>query len=115
MAILDFGGHVTLLETGRSSSGTWDESIEIYFADGTLKISIPPALLRNVPAKVEVYKQGSIFQRYTKTLESSWSFRRQAEAFVEDVIEKKESLINGIDSVEDIHIVETMWKMKMKE
>ena len=114
LAILDFGDHMALLETGFSTSRGWDESIEIYFADGRLQIIPPPALLKNVPAEVRLYKAGTIQQELRSLTEWSWSFRRQAEAFINDVREGRESLSSGTDSLEDIRLVETMWKMKLK-
>lgn len=113
VAVLNMGGRIVLLETGSFLGWKWDESIEIYFADGRLKIEMPPALLRNVPAKVELYKAGNIQQTCLSSSEWSWSFRRQAEAFIRDVRDGKESISSGTDSLEDIRIVETMWKMKL--
>lgn len=114
LAILDFGGHSALLETGSFPGREWDENIEIYFANGRLRIEMPPALLRNVPAKVELYKAGDIQETRLPHPEWSWAFRRQAEAFIRDVREGRESLSSGKDSLEDIRLVETMWKMKLK-
>jgi predicted dehydrogenase len=114
-ATLDFGDHSVLLETSRFDYRGWDENIEIYFADGKLKITLHPPLLRNIAATVELYKGGSVQQTYQPHMEWSWAFRRQAEAFIRDVREQKESLSSGVDSLEDMRIVETMWEMNLNQ
>ena len=108
VAVLDFGEFIATLETGCASSREWDEVVEIYFADGRLTIRTPPALLKNVPASVELYKAGTVQEVITPRCSWSWSFRRQAEAFVADVLANRKSIISGMDVLEDIRLIETM-------
>ncbi|RKZ85908.1 MAG: gfo/Idh/MocA family oxidoreductase [Candidatus Parabeggiatoa sp. nov. 1] len=112
VAILDFEDHTAVLETGDYSYHGWDEVIEIYFAQGRLRIETPPPLLRNVPAKVELYKGGEKPEIYSPLCGWTWAFRRQAEAFIEDVRHKQSSLTSGEDALEDIRLIEKMWKME---
>ena len=114
VAILDFGNHLAILETGQFSYRGWDEITEIYFTEGRLQIKTPPPLLKNVPAKIELYKGGSAQQTFIPHADWSWAFRRQAEAFISDVKNNKASLSSGADSIEDIRLVEEMWKMKIE-
>lgn len=113
VVLFDFGDHIATLETGRFSYQGWDEVTEIYFAKGRLRIKTPPPLLRNVPAEVELYKGGDGQQTSYPHSGWSWAFRRQAESYIEDVYEGRESLSSGADSLDDIRIVEAMWKMKL--
>jgi len=113
LAMLDFGGYSTLLETGSFPGRVWDENAEIYFANGRLRIELPPALLRNVPAKLEL-TQGNVQETIPLQSSPSWSFKRQAEAFIQDATQGRASVSSGIDSLEDIRLIETMWKMKLK-
>ncbi len=115
VAILDFGGQMGILETGFSSCRGWDESIEIYFTKGRLRLELPPPLLRNATAKVILYTGSRPQKAYVPYLKPSWSFCRQAEAFIEDVINKRESLTSGIDSLEDMRIIEAIWKIGIKK
>jgi predicted dehydrogenase len=113
IAVLDFGGFVASLETGRTSNHGWDEVTEIYFADGRLTIRTPPALLKNVPAEVELYKAGSVQEVVTPQCNWTWSFRRQAEAFVNDILDGKESISAGADALEDLRLIEEMWRVDL--
>lgn len=112
LAVLNFGSFVASLETGRVSNRGWDEHTEIFFADGRLTIRTPPALLKNVPAQVELYKAGAMQEIRSPQCDWTWAFRRQARAFVADVLENRESLNSGIDALEDMRLIEHMWRMQ---
>src|SRR3989338_4121782 len=113
LAMFDFGGYSALLETGSFPGRAWDENVEIYFANGRLRIELPAALLRNVPAKFELTR-GNVQDTLPSPSGPSWSFQRQAEAFTQDVAQGRGSLSSGADSLEDIRLIETVWKMKLK-
>jgi predicted dehydrogenase len=113
VAVLDFGDFVATLETGRASNRGWDEVTEIYFADGRLTIKTPPALLRNVPATVELYKAGAVQEIISPQCDWTWAFRRQAEAFVADCLGNRTSLTSGSDSLEDLQLIEDLWRVEM--
>lgn len=110
MAVLNFGSFVASVETGSTSFRGWDEVTEIYFADGRLVIRTPPALLKNVPATIELYKAGSIQQVVSPQCGWTWAFRRQAEAFVSSVLDGVDTPISGREALEDLVLVETMWR-----
>lgn len=114
VAVLDFGGFSATLETGRVSNRGWDEITEVYFADGRLTLRTPPALLKNVPASVELYRAGATQEVVSPQPNWSWSFRRQAQAFVDDVLGKRESLSSGADALHDLRLIEDMWRMEMR-
>ncbi len=115
VATLDFGDHIALIESGKYSYRGWDEYIEIYFADGRLKIKTPAPLLKNVPAQVDLYKGGNMHQECRYHEQWSWAFRKQAEDFVRDIREGNESLTSGADSLEDMRIIEDMWKINIEK
>lgn len=111
IAVLNFGDFVASLETGRTSFRGWDEVTEIYFADGRLTIRTPPALLKNTPATVELYRGGTVQEIHSPQCNWSWAFRRQAEAFVADILDGRESIIPGSDALEDVRLCEEMWRL----
>ena len=113
VAVLDFGNHVAVLEVGRFTYRAWDEIAEIYFTHGRLRIETPPALLRNVPARVELYKGDNMHEVYSPQCGWTWAFRRQAEAFVRDIREGREPIASGFDALEDICLIEEMWRMEV--
>ena len=56
-------------------------------------------LYKNKTSKITKY---SVF--------NSWSFKRQADAFVADIIANKIKQNSIVDAVEDIEMVENIWK-----
>ncbi len=114
IAVLGFGDFVAALETGRTSFRGWDEVTEIYFADGRLTIRTPPALLKNTPATVELYRGGAVQEIHSPQCNWSWSFRRQAQAFVDDILENRESITPGVDALEDLRLAEEMWRLELE-
>ena len=113
LATFNFGGFSVLLETSSFPGRAWDESVEIYFANGRLRIELPVALVGNVPAKVALYR-GNTQETVLFHFDPSWDFRRQAESFIQDAAEGKASVSSGADSLEDIRLMEAIWKMKLK-
>lgn len=111
IAVLDMGSFRASLEIGGSSNRGWDEVTEIFFADGKITVRTPPALLKNVPASVEIYKAGSIQQVVTPQCNWTWAFRRQAEAFVGDILTGRPSLSAGSDALEDLRLIEKIWSV----
>ena len=114
ISVFDFGSFKASLETGRATNRGWDELTEIYFEHGRLSIRTPPALLKNVPASVELYKAGKVQQVITHQSNWTWAFRRQAQAFVDDILENRDSISSGADSVEDLRVIESMWRLQME-
>ena len=42
---------------------------------------------------------------------ASWSFRRQAAAFVADIAAKRQPIASGEDSLKDVALVEQIWRV----
>ena len=53
VVVLNADGLLCVLELGQYNLNGWSEDMEIYFKDGHIEISPPPALLRNVSATIE--------------------------------------------------------------
>lgn len=113
LVVLGFNQFLATLETGRMSYRGWSEEIKITFADGEIHIYLPPALLRNVPAKVVIYRAGKIQEESHPHLDWSWAFRRQAEAFVTDIVEDRQSRISAEDAFQEVLLIEEMWRQEM--
>lgn len=86
------------------------EGVEIVFEKGKLNVELPPSLLKNYPARVSLYRGEGLEQTITYDSGWSWAFKRQAEAFVSDVREKRQSLASGYDSLEDMRLIESIWQ-----
>ena len=85
VVVLDVNGTRAVIETGRLSHYRWDEHTQIYFRDGWIKTWAPPLLLKQVPAEVEIYRAGEeqTFSRVIPQSTWSWSYRREAEHFIQ--------------------------------
>lgn len=111
ISVLNYDGEYPLiLEMNSISADFWDERLIIYFKNGWIDLRPPPPLLRNVSAKVHVYRAGKIQRDEFLHGGWAWSFERQAQHFVDCIIEDKEPLSNGLDSYKDIVIVEDILK-----
>jgi predicted dehydrogenase len=110
LAVLDFSGTLGLIETGMSSNRGWDEVTEFFFTDGRITIESPPALLRNVPSKVLIYHAGDSQETIIPQSNWSWSFRRQADAFINCILTDEKSISSGTEALKDLELIEEIWR-----
>jgi predicted dehydrogenase len=110
LVLLDFGDFPGVLEMAEVGFREWQEGVEILFENGRLRVELPPPLLRNMPARIELYRGGTRNDTVRPQVPASWAFRRQAEAFVADIGADREPIASGKDSVEDIILVEQIWR-----
>ncbi len=108
--LMEYEDFAAIIETGWLSASFWDESTEIYFRDGRVRILTPPPLLRNVPAEVELYRAGNTQVHQRLVAAWDWSFRRSAEHFIDCILTDQEPRSSGRDSMIDIRIVEDAFK-----
>lgn len=113
LVVLGFHNFLATLETGKMTHRGWSEEIKMTFSDGEIILCLPPALLRNVPASVEIYRAGKIQEKLKPYINWSWAFRRQAEGFVTDILEKRESRISAEEAYKEILLIENMWQREM--
>lgn len=105
---LDFDGIACRLQLANEPEGEWREGLTIDFERGALSIELPPPFAEQ-EADVTLNEGGQITQL---TRGKSWAFRRQADAFVSDVVGRGKPLASGEDSVTDIALAETVWKQR---
>ncbi|MBD3307925.1 gfo/Idh/MocA family oxidoreductase [candidate division KSB3 bacterium] len=112
ITVFEWGHFPAILESGRFEYRGWDEITEIYFERARVRIQTPPPLLRNVPARIELYKgSGATHEILSPQSNWTWSFRRQAEAFINDIRIGSKPLASGSDSEEDLRLVEKIWRI----
>ncbi|RLG92125.1 hypothetical protein DRO37_09520, partial [Candidatus Bathyarchaeota archaeon] len=105
-----YGEYPLILEMNSITADFWDEQLMIFFRNGWIDIRPPPPLLRNVPAKVHVYRAGKIQRDEYPHGVWMWSFERQAQHFVECILEDKKPISDGLDSYRDVVIAEKIVK-----
>ena len=115
LAMFDFGDFPAVLEMGEVGFHEWQEGVDILFEKGQLRVKIPPPLLRDVPAKVELYYGASRNETARPVVAQSWAFRRQAEAFLEDIAFDREPIASGTDSLQDMVLVEQIWRKHLEQ
>jgi len=107
--VLDFDGVACALQLANGSEGVWREGLSIEFERGALTIELPPPFAEQ-EAEVILDQQG---QRTQLSRDTSWAFRRQADAFVADMVEQRTPLASSEDSVADIALAEAIWKRRL--
>lgn len=113
VCVLNYGDTLVSLETGEIAQRDWQESIEFIFQSGILKLELPPALLRNVPARVTLEsKVGGDMLKTEFKADWSWSFFNQAQQFVDDISAGNKSLIDASYALNDLELIEQIWKQK---
>jgi len=108
VSLLDYGEFPLVLETGSITADFWEEQLIIYFRNGWIDLRPAPPLLRNTPAEVQVYLAGRAQREERLHGMWSWAFERQAQHFIDCIVEDKEPISNGADSYKDIVIVESI-------
>ncbi|TCU76502.1 putative dehydrogenase [Bradyrhizobium sp. R2.2-H] len=105
---LDFDGIACTLDLVNGAEGAWREGLTIDFERGAVTIELPAPFAKQ-EAQVIVDHDGES-TRLVRA--ASWAFRRQADAFVTDIVERRIPLASGADSVTDISLAETVWKRR---
>lgn len=113
VVLLDEGTFPIVLELAESRADQWREGAEVLFERGRLALRFSSPMERNQPARVTLYRAGAGSTEYD--VEWSWSFRRQAEAFVVDVLDGRPPLASGQDSLEDMRLIEDIWRCHLRE
>jgi predicted dehydrogenase len=106
---LDFGGVPCAFELRNESARPWHEGIEVTFERGVVTIELPPPFAE-AEARVFVEQDG---RRSELARDKSWAFRRQADAFVADIIGGARPLASGEDSLTDIALAEAIWEARL--
>jgi predicted dehydrogenase len=108
---LDFGGISCVLELAHGSEGAWREGLTINFERGALTIELPPPFAEDEAQIILDHDD-----RITRPKRGqSWAFRRQADAFVSDIIGRRTPIASGEDSITDIAIAEAIWKRQVSD
>ena len=113
VVVFEMNGVRAVLESGNTSHHGWDENTQVYFADGWVKVTSPALLLKNVPASVEVYRAGNV-QEVSQPLPDppyTWSYRREAQHFVECLRTGQPFRSSGEDTLTDVRVFEEVYRV----
>lgn len=110
IAVLNYRDFPAVLEQGWITADFWDEYMEVYMRNGRVRLTLPPPLLRNVPASVEVYKAGKVQREEKPHGVWKWSFEAEAEHFIDCIRRDLTPVSDGFDSYKDLVVVEAVLK-----
>ncbi len=90
----------------------WEEGLEINFEKGSLKVELPPGFLINVPSGVKLTSWRSRDDIETKDIHSdwTWAFKNEDYEVTKSTLNKEPSLTSGLDSLEDMKLIESIWR-----
>lgn len=88
----------------------WRERTELYFDGGWVALDTPSPMSVQSSARVELYEGGDT--RETRILNGRpyWAFRAQADHFVECVKTRTAPRSNGLDCLEDMRLMEEVFR-----
>lgn len=112
---LEFERIPAQLNFGVRPSTDWQEGFEFEFAKGSFALSLPPAFAKTRIATYQWSGRNGEVEKSSPAGGEKWAFRRQAEAFVDDVRTKKFPLASAEDAIEDLRLIEKIWMVHLKE
>jgi predicted dehydrogenase len=110
----DFDTFPCVFEMAEVATGDWHEGIEVLFERGRLRIALPPPLLDMASASVELECAEPALRTIRYSAPRSTAFRLQAEAFVDDILQRREPIASGADSVKDLALAESIWRKALE-
>ncbi|GAB4562488.1 MAG: hypothetical protein Kow0047_10630 [Anaerolineae bacterium] len=117
VVILDVAGTRVALESGTITYHRWDEHTQVYFQHGWVHTWAPPLMLRQVPAEVELYRARPqpTFSRIVPQPPWSWSYRREAEHFIECLKTGRPFRSPGADARTDVRVFEEIYRLWLEQ
>ena len=117
VVVFEMNGVRAIVESGGTSHFGWDEHTQVFFEHGWVKVTSPPLLQKNRPAEVEVYQSGDREQICQPLPEDlyTWSYKREAEHFVECLRTGKEFRSSGQDTLTDVRLFEEVFRTFMQQ
>lgn len=100
------------LAGGGTRSHQWEEETHFYFERGWVKLFTPSPLNRQARGHVEIYhsEDSKSGERREIIPPLGWAFQRQADHFIECVRERKEPISSGRDTLEDMRLMEEIFR-----
>ena len=90
-----------------SKKGKWKERILIYLKNGKIKQIFPAPQLNNASSKVTVSFLNK--KKNKKFFKKLWSFKIQADAFIDNIIKKKNNICQIDKCIDDMKIIEKIF------
>ena len=112
--IFDADGTTVVLEAGRSAAGSWRQGVELFFRRGRMTIDLSSPMQRGGVAAVVIERNDGEPRREALKPRGGWAFAEQAHAFIDDVCQGRTPVAGGADSMEDLVVMEQIWKLEVE-
>jgi predicted dehydrogenase len=109
-ATFEHAGVPVVFELAKSAAGTWIQGAEFVFEKGRLLLEIPSPMAIDRASRVTINEHTNAAAVRELLVENVWSFKRQAHAFVGDLIERTQPLTSGVDALDDLQLIEAIWR-----
>ena len=110
LATLLCDGVPVQLDIAKSAAGLWLEGAEFVFEKGRLLLEIPSPMARDRVAAVRIDSSETAVPAGPRTGEDGWCFARQANAFVDSLVQRRPSLTPAKDIQADMVLIEKIWR-----
>lgn len=98
-----------VFSTAKQKISEWNERIEIIYRDKKIELKLPAAFLRNQPGILNIQEGFSITSTTIVRPEWSWSFKNQAEHFIDICHKWPDHETNLTSAVRQITLIEKMF------
>jgi predicted dehydrogenase len=114
---LEMNGVRALLESGSVDYWGWEEHTQVYFRDGWVRTDAPALMHKDLPAQVEIYRGGTVhaYERPIPQPFWTWSYRREAEHFIEAVRSGAPFRSSGEDTLADVRLFEEIYRVYLQQ
>lgn len=110
-SVFSFGKVSVLLELAKSELGKWEQGAEFVFEKGRIRLEIPsPMAIESIGhIIIETNIDGQCIVKEINTY-GQWCFAEQAHAFIEHLIAGTPCLTSAEDCLNDMVLIEDMWR-----
>lgn len=110
VVVFDYGDFDCAWETGHTQTPFFDQGALIRFDKGWIRLALHAPLRIGAPADVEIYRNNRLERPQPGW---AWSFQREADHFIDCVLNNKESNSSGRDSAKDIALMEEIYRASL--
>jgi predicted dehydrogenase len=113
VVVIEFSNTRCVVESAYMKYHAWEEHTQIYFERGWLRTEAPPLMQKELPATVEIYRAAGDDTPPRLTREfapASWSYREEAQHFLECVRSGAPFRSSGEDTLNDVKLLEAIYK-----
>jgi predicted dehydrogenase len=110
-ASFEWGEVPVVFELAKSASGTWLQGAEFVFERGRMLVEIPSPMATDRASRVIINESSAPDGMRELAVEPIWSFRRQAQTFVGDLLERRQPQTSGDDALADLKSLEAKWRL----